>query len=65
MAKEFVVIKNGSFVDARVDSKQDAEDLCAVLSIQNPTASYEFGKMDKKYYTIKTDATYTPVEEPI
>lgn len=65
MAKEFVVLRNGLFVDARVDSKQDAEALCTTLSIQNPRATYEYGKMDKKYYNTYTEESFTPVEEPL
>ena len=65
MAKEFIVIKNGQNVEARVDSKQEAEALGQELRDQNPRATYEAGKLDKKYYTVIGDAPSLPVDEDI
>lgn len=65
MAKEFIVIKNGTHVEARVDSKQEAEALGQELRDQNPRATYEAGKLDKKYYTTIGEAPATPVDEAL
>lgn len=65
MAKNFIVLKNNKHVSARVEDKAEAEALCAALSIESPLATFEFGKLDKKYYTTFTAAVYTPVEEDL
>ena len=65
MAKDFVVIKNNSKVVSRVEDKGEAEALCTALSLESPTATFEFGKLDKKYYTTYNAPSYTPVEEDL
>ena len=63
MAKSYIVIKNNREVLGRYASKQGAEDAAEALRDNFPGAAFEFGKLDKKLYTTKTDATYTPVDE--
>lgn len=65
MAKAFVVIKNGTTVVDRVNSKQDAELVARAMRDANPRAFFEFGKLDKKLYSSESDPTFTPVEEDL
>ena len=63
MAKAFVVIKNGNRIVERADSKQEAEARAEALLVENPSASYEFGKLDKRIFNNRTESVYVPGEE--
>lgn len=65
MAKAFVVIQNLTRVISRHDSKQEAEDAAELARAENPRASFEFGKMDKRLYTSIGGVSYTPVDEAL
>lgn len=63
MAKSFVVIKNGTRVVDRFDTKQAAEAYANEQRDTNPQAIFEFGKLDKRMYTTIGDRVLTPVDE--
>ena len=63
MAKAFVVIKNGKYIVARVDSKGEAEDAALELLAESPSATFESGKLDKRVYTTTTPGETTVIEE--
>ncbi len=63
MAKSYIVIKNGREVVGRVNSKQAADALAQEFRDAFPRAGFEFGKLDKKYYSTEVSATTTPQEE--
>lgn len=63
MAKEFVVLRNGKYVVDRVDSKAEAEAIAIALLQESPNSSFEYGKMDKRVFTTRTEESFEYGEE--
>ncbi len=63
MAKTYVIIKNGIAVVERVNSKQEAELRTSELLEENPGASYESGKLDKRVWSTYSTSVRTVEEE--